>query len=195
MKMTKIEKRLVNSRRRAARRIEHIDQLLVYIDTSAVASVLEIGCGVGFASAFLNMEYKMKVTGIDVDPKQIELAKKYNQESDDLKFVEADAARLLFSDFEFDLIVSMNVLHHIGEWEIVLDEVNRILKPKGYYLFADLAYTPFFTKMLKPVAKNYGVYTIEDIVYRLHRNGFHIVHQDQPRGFFLKRHRIVFQKG
>ena len=41
----------------------------------AMSKGMKIGCGVGVVSEHLNNNYKMKVIGTDVDPKQIKIAK------------------------------------------------------------------------------------------------------------------------
>lgn len=201
MKMSRIEKRFVNSKKHAQKNIKVIEQLFGRIDLSAVNKVLEIGCGAGIVAAHLCNEYKMNVTGTDVDPEQIETARKYNVGNENLKFIEADASKLPFGSAEFDMVLSQNVLHHIGNWEGVLQEVNRVLKPKGYYFFTDLAYSRLTSRILRPIVKNYGVYTIDDIINSLRSNGIGIAHTDKPKDLqrlsFLrpmKFHNIVFQK-
>jgi ubiquinone/menaquinone biosynthesis C-methylase UbiE len=194
MKISKIEKRFVNSKRHAQKNLELIERLFNRIDISNTTRVLEIGCGVGIVSAHLNNTYNMNVVGTDLDSEQIEIAKMYNKESGNLKFMEADSTKLPFGDREFDMVLSIFVMHHIGNWEKALEEINRVLKQKGYFIFYDLVYSKFATRIFCPFAKNYGIYTIDDITNCLKINKFNIVHSEEPRGVIMKNYSMVFGK-
>lgn len=194
MKMSKLEKKFVNSRRHAQRNLRLLKPLLDQIDLDHITKVLEIGCGAGIVAASLNEKYNMNVTGTDVDPEQIEMAKRYHQESERLRFLEADATSLPFGNREFDMVLALQVLHHIGDWQAALEEINRVLKPKGYFILRDLAFSRFLTTMLRPIVKNYGLYTIDDVITAMRGNRLKTVYTKGPRGLLLKHCRSVFQK-
>jgi len=109
MKMIKIEKRVVNSKRHAQKNLELVERLFNRIDLRNTIQVLEIGCGVGIVSAHLTNRYNMNVVGIDLDSEQIAIAKMYNKENEHLKFIEADSTKLPFGDHEFDMVLSIYV--------------------------------------------------------------------------------------
>jgi len=136
----------------------------------------------------------MSVIGTDVDPEQIILAKKHHKESKRLKFMELDATTLPFENQEFDMIFSMFVLHHIGSWDKTLNEIGRVLKPNGYFIFYDLAYSRFSTRLFKRIVKKYGVYTIQDIITILKDNNIESVYKEKPHGAIMKHYAVVFQK-
>ena len=194
MKMSKIEKRFVNSKRHAQKNIKLVERLFNRIDVSNINRVLEIGCGVGIVSAHLANRYNMNVMGIDLDPEQIAIAKMYNKENEHLKFIEADATKLPFGDHEFDMVLSIYVLHHMGNWEKPLEETNRVLKQNGYFIFYDLACSKFTARIFSPFVKKYAFYTIDDISNCLSRDGFKIIHTEKPKGIIMKNHSIVFRK-
>jgi ubiquinone/menaquinone biosynthesis C-methylase UbiE len=145
MKIGKFEKKFVNSKRHAQKNIELIERLFKHIDLKNISNVLEIGCGIGITAEHLYNKYNMNVVGTDVDPEQIMFAKKHQKESKQLKFMELDATILPFENQEFDMVISMFVLHHIGSWDKTLTEISRVLKPNGYFIFYDLAYSRFTT--------------------------------------------------
>jgi len=91
-------------------------------------------------------------------------------------------------------VLSLNVFHHIGDWGRVLSEVNRVLKPKGYFVFHDLAYSKLAVTILRPVVRNYGLYTVRDIIEGSRTHGLKIVYQGEPSGTVLAQHSIVFQR-
>ncbi len=194
MKMTKLEKRFVNGRKHAERNLEVVEQLFTQFDGTGITNVLEIGCGVGTVAQHLSDKYGMHVIATDADPEQVELAKSHYREHEKLQFSQVDAANLPFKDGEFEMVLSLNVFHHISNWGYVLSEVNRVLKPRGYFVFHDLAYSKVATILFRPVAKHYGLYTIGDIIEASKTHGFSIVHRGEPSGIILANHSIVFQR-
>lgn len=194
MKMSKIEKKFVNSKRHAQENLKLVERLFNKIDASNNKRVLEIGCGVGIVSAHLVNEYDMNVTGIDLDPEQIALARMHNEENERLRFIEADTTRLPFEDHEFDMVLSIYVLHFVGNWEEALEEINRVLKQNGHFIFNDLAVSQFTARIFRPFVKKYAVYTIDEIIHCLRINDFEIVHSEITKGSIMKNYGIVFHK-
>jgi ubiquinone/menaquinone biosynthesis C-methylase UbiE len=193
--MGKFEKTFVNSKRHAKGNIRIIEQLFARLDLKRIENVLEIGCGVGMLCDHLSQMYDMNVFGIDADPEQIKIAKKHYSNNRKLSFSVKTATNLLFDNSSFDMILSFKVLHHISDWEIVLKETNRVLRSKGIFVFSDFSYAPFCKKILKPFAKNYGVYTIGDIVGYLNGLDMQAIYQNKSMPFLFSRYDILFQKG
>ncbi len=193
--MSRIEKRFVNSRRRAQRNLRLVDQLLGMIDLTRVTKTLEIGCGAGAVAEYLASSYQMNVIGTDLDPEMIAAAKRYHRERKNLNFAEADATRLPFVDTEFDMVVSLKVIHHVGDWRGALGEVCRVLRPNGFFIFNDIAGSKLMARILRGIVENYGVYTANEITSFLERNNLGIVHKGRLKGIGLKHCSIVFQKG
>jgi len=194
MKMGQIEKRFVNSKRHAQKNLELVERLFNRIDLRNTIRVLEIGCGVGIVSAHLTNRYNMNVVGIDLDSEQIAIARMYNKENEHLRFIEADATKLPFGDQEFDMVLSIYVLHHMGNWEKPLEEINRVIKPDGYFIFYDLACSKFTARIFGPFVRKYAFYTIDDINHCLSRDGFKTIHTEKPKGIIMKEYSIVFRK-
>jgi ubiquinone/menaquinone biosynthesis C-methylase UbiE len=96
--------------------------------------VLDIGCGNGrFYPAF--KEIGAKYTGVDNSQNLIALAKKNFSEAN---FAVADALVLPFQANEFDVAVSMAVLHHIpgiAARRKFFAQAHRVLKPGGRFIF------------------------------------------------------------
>ena len=193
--MTKLEKKFVNSKKHGLRNIELIERLGKEFKIDSIKDVIEIGCGVGFLAAHLNKKYHMNVTAIDVDPEQINLAKEHQGEKENLQFLVADATKLKsIENQKYDLAISTYVLHHIPNWKDTLKEIERVLKSEGYYFFYDLTYPNILVKIFKPLSKNYGVYTVEDITNYLKENNFKVLYKEKSGYAIFRNYSIVFRK-
>ncbi|MEP6570783.1 MAG: class I SAM-dependent methyltransferase [Acidobacteriota bacterium] len=93
--------------------------------------VLEIGCGLGTDGAQF-AEAGANYTGVDLTEAAVELARQ-RFELFDLpgKFQTADAENLEFADDSFDLVYSHGVLHHTPETAKAIQEIHRVLRPRG----------------------------------------------------------------
>lgn len=194
MKMSKFEKKFVNSRKHAQTNIKKIEQLFQNVDISDVRNVLEVGCGAGMLASYLSGKYQMRVTGTDVDPEQIELAKKFHKENGRLNFFTADATDLPFKNSEFDLVLSFMVMHHIGNWKKAFEEIDRVLKPGGIFIIKDLSFSELTSKVLNLLSTNYGVYTFDDITFFLKEKNFSLVVLETPGGILFRQFSLVLQK-
>ena len=89
--------------------------------------VADVGCGPGRDLCYLRQK-GCEVTGVDISPKSIELARK---RVPDGRFVCASNLRLPIEDEEFDAVVSDGVIHHTPDARLALLEDARILKRGG----------------------------------------------------------------
>ena len=105
-----------------------VNRLLDETDKKKVLHILELGCGNGVDSIVFG-EKGHKVTGIDISPDAIKLAKK-NNKFDNVTFEVGDAEKLKFKDNQFDLVYSMAVLHS-SDLKKSIPELARVLKPGG----------------------------------------------------------------
>ena len=113
-------------------------------------NVLDIGCGTGVHLS-LYQKANCNVSGVDLSPAMLKIAKEKLGESADLKLCSATDTG--FEDNKFDLILSSTVLH---EMQVnlrieTLTEAKRILKSDGRILLIDFH--------SGPIKKFKGVYT------------------------------------
>ena len=96
--------------------------------------ILDAGCGAGEPVAKYLVEHGFQVTGIDVSPNILEIAKKQVPGG---TFLEGDMTRLTFPDQYFDGIVSLYAIWHISRQHhgLVFDNFHRVLKPSGILFF------------------------------------------------------------
>jgi len=186
-KMGKTEKWFMNRPKHNLKAADKLERLLKYVDFKEKQKFLEIGCGNGAACKHIAEKYGLNVTGVDVDPEQIKNAIKGIEKIQNIQFFEGDSANLKFNDNYYDIVYSSGVLHHINNWK-------RVLKPNGYYIFSDLAYSRFTKRLFKNITKNYGFYTIEDITNFMKNNDFKIFQKEKTKGVILKTHNLIFRK-
>ena len=107
-------------------------------------SVLVLGCGNGAESFYLARE-GANVIGIDLSDLCVENARKtaLEQKLDNkARFLVMDAENMQFPDDSFDLVTATGMLHHT-DFEKVIREVARVLKPEGEIIGLEpLAYNP-----------------------------------------------------
>jgi ubiquinone/menaquinone biosynthesis C-methylase UbiE len=193
MKMSRLEKRFVNRRKKSQGNFEKIKECFNLFEYQNIKDVLEIGCGIGVVSSLLVENYQMTVTGTDIDPEEIEMAKVMNPENEKLSFKVEDATNLSFSENSFDLVISQNVFHHIPNWDKTIQEIKRILHPNGYVIWFDLAFPKIFKKIFKPFKNKFGLYTFEDVHNCYLENSFQKINYKSYLHGLFKHHQLLFQ--
>jgi len=95
-------------------------------------TLLDIGCGWGGAAKYAAERYGAKVVGITISKEQARYAREFCKEFDvDIRLM--DYRQL---DGEFDRIVSIGMLEHVGHknFRTYFDTARRCLKPEGRML-------------------------------------------------------------
>ncbi|CAN5555704.1 hypothetical protein BH11BAC2_BH11BAC2_04440 [soil metagenome] len=104
-------------------------------------TVLELGCGVGYQSAFLAQIAK-KVVATDLPDEDMAThtpgmiqAKSLHQQLNisNVELLGCSAESLPFPDNSFDMVYSSHVLEHIPDQDKALREIYRVLKPGGIH--------------------------------------------------------------
>ena len=92
--------------------------------------VLDVGCGPGVLAQQL-VDDGARLTAADVSPRMVELASA--RLGPEVAVHLADlASPLTFAESDsYDLVVASLVLHYLRDWEPVLTELRRVLKPNG----------------------------------------------------------------
>ncbi|MCI0612660.1 methyltransferase domain-containing protein [bacterium] len=100
-------------------------------------SVLEIGCGRGGGAAYVSRVcHPRSLIGIDFSPHCIRFCRS-NNASQGLQFLNAEASDLPFHSETFDAVINIESSHGYQNEDKFLRNVARVLKPDGYFLFAD----------------------------------------------------------
>ncbi|MBL7005098.1 MAG: class I SAM-dependent methyltransferase [Gammaproteobacteria bacterium] len=114
----------------------HLIHTYAYFQSSQISenkTVLDLGCNTGYGTEILSRSAK-KITGVDVSEQAILKAKeRYNHPT--LEFQQIDGKHLPFEDNQFDLIVSFQVIEHIVDHYLYINELKRVLSPGGIVIF------------------------------------------------------------
>ncbi|MCK4637654.1 MAG: class I SAM-dependent methyltransferase [Methanomicrobia archaeon] len=193
MKLGRLEKWFMNTQKHAEYVVNRAQKLLKFIELKEKQDFLEVGCGNGVVSKYIAKKYHLNVTGVDVDPEQIEFAKK-NTNTPNLHFLEADVNHLAFEDNSFDIVLSFGVMHHISNWLDAMEEIKRVLRPKGYFIYMDLVYHELTAKIGRSLTRNYGIITMRDLNSFIEKNKFSTIHASLSKSILWNEYEAVYQK-
>lgn len=193
-KLGRLEKKAMLSNRHAEGGVRKVKALIHRVDLQGKRDYLELGCGGGHVTRYFATEWGLACTGTDVDPDMVEHAKARSRGLAGVTFMTADATDLPFDDASFDLALSIGILHHIGDWPVAITEVSRVLRPGGVYILGDYAYSRFGRALLGSLARNYGVYTIDDLLDAATRSGLGLSWKAPPKGMFFRYHALILRK-
>lgn len=95
--------------------------------------VLDIGCGTGNYAAALSAATNCRVSGVDPAPRMLDRAR----DAAPWEFLEQGSAESLpFPDDTYDVVMSTDVIHHIGDRDAYFREAFRVLRPGGTIITA-----------------------------------------------------------
>ena len=100
--------------------------------------LLDVGCGTGNLTKYFLGKSGWEVTGIDISEEMVKLAEK---RLSGFQFFIRAAEETFLNDASFDAVMGFSVLHHIPDLRIFFDEVRRVLKPGGFFVFAEPVYS------------------------------------------------------
>lgn len=97
-------------------------------------AALDAACGTGRYSSFL---YSLghNVTGIDISPEMLTLAKKKNK---NVNFILGDLNKLPFDNEVFDLVVCGLAIHQVTNIDKVIKEFTRVVRPGGHIVISSV---------------------------------------------------------
>jgi fatty-acid O-methyltransferase len=108
--------------------------------------VLEVSCGHGGGASYLMRTLgPASYTGLDLNPVGLDFCRRKHQ-LPGLEFVEGNAEKLPFPDQSFDVVINVEASHCYPRFARFLDEVARVLRPGGHFLYADVRRRPELAK-------------------------------------------------
>lgn len=104
---------------------------LRFRDAKSSASVLDVGCGIGFVS---QLYPNFDITGIDISQGMLDHNPYVCQK--------AVAEAIPFKDDTFDWVICRSLLHHLDDPIIGMREMVRVLKPGGTFCCWETNFSP-----------------------------------------------------
>lgn len=97
--------------------------------------VLDVGCGCG---VFLPILAPMcrHLSGLDISPDMLKesINVLHQFKCVNVSVINSSAEKMPFAANEFDVIVLVDVIHHVSDPEAVISEIRRVIRPKGKIL-------------------------------------------------------------
>ncbi|HZW26149.1 MAG TPA: class I SAM-dependent methyltransferase [Gallionella sp.] len=99
--------------------------------------ILDAGTGSGRFAIPLARDPGNSVVALDYSNEMLEQNKKLSAQQgvNTIKYVQGDIEHLTFPDDHFDAVVSITVVRHFPQWQNILKEYVRVLKPGGKVVF------------------------------------------------------------
>ncbi len=153
--------------------------------------ILEIGCGIGTIVAELARQ-GYEAMGTDISRVAIEYGRaKYGN----IRLEVQPAEELPYADGTFDVVLSFDLFEHIARIDRHVDEVQRVLKPGGHYLFetpnklSNVIAETLAYKSLKWRRVHPSLHTPGQLRRRLARHGFgtRFIKMDQRNEYTLSK--------
>jgi SAM-dependent methyltransferase len=114
--------------------------------------VLEVSCGHGGGASYLTRTLQPKsYTALDLNPAGINFCQQRHRVGG-LNFVQGDAENLPFEPETFDAVINIEASHCYPDFPRFLDEVARVLRPGGHFLYADFRFADSMAGWEKAIA-------------------------------------------
>ncbi len=144
---------------------------------SKEVNILDIGCGNGYFLDRLKESGFMNLYGVD-------LANFLANKSHKHRVVDINVEKLPFENKSFDVIIATQVLEHLENYFLILQETERVLKKGGYFIFAIPNQFNIFAKIKFlfsgnvtrwNLKNNHLLFLTKDVFRKTYLNNFEIV--------------------
>lgn len=115
--------------------------------------VLEVSCGHGGGASWLTRTLRpASYTGLDLNPTGIEFCQQRHRVPG-LVFRQGDAQKLPFVDGSLDVVINVEASHCYPNFAGFLNEVARVLRPGGHFVYADFRFRDQFAEWEDAIAR------------------------------------------
>ncbi|MEM9299915.1 MAG: class I SAM-dependent methyltransferase [Bacteroidota bacterium] len=121
-------------------RSDEYNWIIKHLPESTNINLLDVGCGNGALLKELSDRIAHGV-GVDVSEKLLQCAKRHNAENEHIKFQKLEGPQLPLPTGECDLVISLLSFRYL-DWDPIMPEIVRVLKPEGKLLIIDMVTAP-----------------------------------------------------
>ena len=98
--------------------------------------VIDVAAGTGYGADFMAASAQpAKIYGLEIDAETVAYAKSKYQ-SDKVEFQKGSITNMPFPDDFCDVLTSFETIEHVEDEHQQLQEIQRVLKPGGYYILS-----------------------------------------------------------
>lgn len=120
------------------------------------SSLLDVGCGTGILiSKLLSLNNKMRLYGLDITPKMVEVAKDKFKDNPRVKITLGSAIKMPYRNNTFDYVACASSFHHHPDPSQSVQEMVRVLKPDGKLLILDMCIEGCIRQLLFRIENSY----------------------------------------
>jgi len=137
------------------------EDLLDRVNVRPRERVVDIACGTGIVSRMAAQRVGQlgRVTGVELNPTMLEVARQAAAYFDQIEFVEGDALALPVGDGQFDVAVCQQAIMFIPDRAQAVREMHRVLRPGGRVglnVFRTPDHVPSFAHLIAALDKHAG---------------------------------------
>jgi ubiquinone/menaquinone biosynthesis C-methylase UbiE len=116
-----------------------IGQLLEILNLNENSRLLDLGCGIGYITEYIQDYTDSFVIGVDISPVTIESAiNRTKTKSNKLKFQLGDMMNLQYASNSFDAITLIDTHYFVEDFESLLNQLMELIAPSGQIcIFSD----------------------------------------------------------
>ncbi len=123
--------------------------------------VLDVACGTGVVSRFAATRVGLlgRVTGVELNPAMLEVARQISACYGQIEYVEGSALELPVPDSQFDAVLCQQAIMFFPDREKAVREMHRVLKPGGRVglnVWRTPDYNPTFDCLIAALEKHAG---------------------------------------
>jgi ubiquinone/menaquinone biosynthesis C-methylase UbiE len=117
-----------------------VRKILSMLTLNESSQVLDVGSGYGGPARYFVKTTGCKVDCLNISEVQIERTLRLNQQhgmTDRVKVIEGSFEEMPIENSKYDVVMSQDAILHSGNRHKVLEEIARVLKPGGEFIFTD----------------------------------------------------------
>lgn len=123
--------------------------------------IVEIGCGRGGGLSYITNTFSpSSAKGVDLNQRAVDFGNQYYNNTK-MSFEQGDAQNLSLEDNAYDVVFNVESSHRYPDMKAFLNEVSRVLRPDGHFLYTDFRYD-YEMEDLKKELKNSGLTIIKE---------------------------------